>query len=334
MANNMKWWKNKSVLLTTIVCFFTVVFIFTIYNKLGKNGLTSDWVAGDPAFQRIHFENVEYRYRDEWINILCLGIDKEEEMDTRNDEDNSVGQADAIFLVSIDVKNHKIQVLSIPRDTMVNLEMHDGNGKYIGMRSGQITLQYAYGDGQELSANLMAKRVAELLNYIPIHGYVAINLESLLTINDAVGGVDMTMDEDYTLLDPSFTKGATVHLEGQKLYQYIHGRDITVRGSSYTRISRMKQYMMAFYEKAKDVLAEDLSVIPTLFDVIEKDMVTSLSNDEILYLATEALKCNFLDENMYWLPGEPVRGEIYEEYYPDVIETAEMVIELFYKPVK
>lgn len=327
--------KDRKTLYKILSLFFLSVFVVSILyvlcNLPGRNLLQSDWAAGDAAYKRISYEGATYKYREEYINILCLGVDKEEAMDTRNDEDNSVGQADAIFLVSIDVKRDEIHVLSIPRDTMVNLYMYDGDGNYKGTRSGQLTLQYAYGNGQEFSAQLVSQRVAELLNYIPIHGYVAINLESLLAINEAIGGVDITMDEDYTLLDPAFTKGATIHLEGQQLYQYIHGRDITVRGSSYTRINRMKQYMKAFYEKAKVVLAEDVSGIIPIFEAVEKDMVTSLTGTDIVYLATEAMGSSFLDENMYWLPGEPVRGEMYEEYYPDQIAITEMILDLFYE---
>ena len=325
--------KKQLYKIISIVCLAVAIgsILYVVYNLVEKNYLQSDWVAGDAAYERIGYKGVTYKYRDDFVNILCLGIDKEEAMDTRNDEDDSVGQADAIFLVSIDVKQDVIQVLSIPRDTMVDLQMYDGKGNYLGVRNGQLTLQYAYGDGQEFSAQLTSQRVAELLNYIPIHGYVAINLESLLTINDAVGGVDIAMDDDYTLLDPSFTKGSTIHLEGQKLYQYIHGRDITVRGSSYMRIDRMKQYIQAFYEKAKVLLAEDVTTILPLFEAIEKDMVTSLTAKDILYLATEALDCIFVDDNMYWLPGDPVRGEMYEEYYPDEIAITELVLDLFYE---
>lgn len=320
--------------IASIILFCCVIgagIFYLLYSQSGKRTLLENWVAGDTRYLTVRYEEEQYVYCEGMINILCLGIDKEEAMDTRNDEDNSVGQSDAIFLVSVDTKKNAIQLLSIPRDTMVELEMYDGNGEYLGNRTGQITLQYAYGDGQEKSAMLMTNRVSELLNYIPIHGYVAINLESLLRINDAVGGVDITMDDDYTLLDSSFTKGATVHLDGEKLYQYIHGRDITVRGSSYTRINRLKQYMMAFFEKAKVVLHEDTSVVIALLEELEKDMEISLTNDEIVYLVSEVLSCSFSNEDIHTLPGEPVRGEEYEEYYPNRLEIAEMILELFYE---
>ena len=307
--------------------------LYLIYTQVYRNSLFQDWVAGDERYLTISYDNKQYTYQENFINILCLGIDKEEAMDIRNDEDNSVGQADAIFLVTLDTKKNAIHMISIPRDTMVELQMYDGNGLYAGSRKGQITLQYAYGDGMKKSADLTAKRVTELLNYIPIHGYVAINLESLLRINDLVDGVDITMDEDYTLLDPSFEKGTTIHLEGKKLYQYIHGRDITVRGSSYTRIHRLKQYMMAFFDKAKIILREDISVVKPLLEELEKDMIISFSDDEIMYLITEVLSSDFFEEKIYTLPGEPVRGEIYEEYYPNVLEITELVLELYYKGI-
>lgn len=324
-------WKKKNIVIGVVLALVVIGIVYLIYQQFGKYHLLKDWVAGDERYLTVLYEDEEYRYQDDFINILCLGIDKEEPMDTRNDEDNSVGQSDAIFLVSLNIKEDTIQLLSIPRDTIVDLEMYDGNGNYLGQRAGQITLQYAYADGQEKSADLVTQRVAELLNYIPIHGYAAINLESLLRINDVIDGVDITMDEDYTLLDPSFVEGATIHLEGEKLYQYIHGRDITVRGSSYTRINRLKQYMMAVYEKVKVELKEDMSFVVPLLTELEEDMIVSLTNDEMLYVLGEALACEFSEENVYTLPGEPVRGEVYEEYYPDRIKIAEMMLELFYE---
>ena len=148
--------KKQLYKIVSLVCLLVAIgsMLYVVFNLSGKDYLQSDWVAGDAAYKRITYEDVTYKYRDELVNILCLGIDKEETMDTRNDEDNSVGQADAIFLVSIDMKRDEIQVLSIPRDTMVNLQMYDGGGDYMGMRSGQLTLQYAYGNGQELVHSL------------------------------------------------------------------------------------------------------------------------------------------------------------------------------------
>lgn len=299
--------------------------------NLKENILIQKDTVEQKAYEVITYQGKEYVYRENLVNILCMGIDKEEQMALRNDVGNSVGQADAIFLVSLDLEKDEVRVLAIPRDTMVTLQMYDGNGFYLGSGIGQLTLQYAYADGMEKSAKLMVSQVSSILNDIPINAYAAINVHSLWTLNAAIGGVDMTMDEDYTMFNPAFEKGATVHLTEKLLENYIRERDTEVAGSAYTRISRLKKYMLAYFEKAKVVLKEDITLPFRALEVLEKDMETSITADEIVYLVTEALGCSFSEENMYTLPGEQVQGPEYEEYYIDDSAAEALIIELFYE---
>lgn len=304
---------------------------FAAIRIIGRQSLTGGMIAGDSAYAVVDYQGETYQYKEHLINILCMGIDKEEEMDTRNDEDGSVGQADAIFLVSLDLEAKEVRVITVPRDTMVVLEVYTEDGKYLNSHLEQLTLQYGYADGEELSAELMCKRVSELLYYLPINAYAAINFEALWEINDAIGGVDITMDDDYTLMDSSFTKGSKVHLEGEKLISYIHGRNIMEGGSAYTRIHRLKQYMLAFVEKAKAVIKEDSTIPVTLMEQLAPNMRTSLTVNEVVYLVTEALECSFLPENMYTLEGKIEKVGYYEEYYLDGDAAAQLVIDLFYE---
>lgn len=289
-------------------------------------------IAGDKTYASIVYDEKTYTYRDDVINILCLGIDKEEAMAERGERDNSMGQADAIFLVSFDLKNQDIRVISVPRDTMVMIEMYRVDGTLMGALNGQLTLQYAYGDGQELSATKTAERLSEKLCYLPINGYVAINFESLIAINDAIGGVDITMDDDYTWIDASFVKGTTVHLEGEKAKSYVRGRDTTQYGTALTRMNRLKTYMLTFVEKAETVIKDDMSLPVRLMEELAPYIETSLSSEEIAYLASQAIKCSFLEENMYTLPGEMIHGVYYDEYYLDDDAVAALVVDLFYEP--
>lgn len=313
--------------------------VFTLIRYQGKknleeeivNGLTADAAGGDDSYKEITYNGQEYRYRDNLINIVCMGIDKDEAMDLRDNVGNSVGQSDAIFVLSIDLENEEMRILAIPRDTIVMLQMYDGEGHYVGSDWGQLTLQYAYGDGQELSATLLAGQVSGLLHQIPMNAYVAINLSSLPIINDAVGGVDITMTEDFTWLNPAFKEGETVHLEGELVEAFIRRRDTSVAGSAYTRIDRQKQYMKAFFSQAKNALKEDPTLPLSLMKTIEYHMETDLTADEVLYLATEAVDCDFSTDNMYILPGEIVKGDIYEEYQLDEEAVMELVIDLFYE---
>lgn len=317
----------SAVLVGILLC------VFLIFCMSGKKNLSENIVAYASKEKTVIYNNKEYGYRDGLINILCLGIDKEEQMALRNDVGNSVGQADAIFLASFDTKKKVVQILAIPRDTMVSLQMYDASGAYMGSGMGQLTLQYAYGDGMAKSANLMVNQVANLLYGIPINAYAAVNVHSLWVLNAAVGGVDMYMDEDYTMLNPAFVKGTTVHLTGNLLENYIRERDSTLSGTAYTRMYRLKRYMFAYYEKAKEVLKQDITLPFRLLDELQADMETTLTMKEITYLLTEVFGCSLTDESFYILPGEQVMGEEYEEFYIDENEAMELLIELFYEEV-
>ena len=325
---------RKILLKTGIVIVIIVVLVLTgICGNYfyGKSCLSRNVVPYPVDVENINFNGKNYRYRDGLINILCMGIDKEEQMALRNDVGNSVGQADAIFLVSIDVEKKEIRALAIPRDTMVTLQMYDDAGSYIGSGMGQITLQYAYGDGMEKSAQLMVSQVSQLLYNIPINGYAAINVRSLWSLNDAIGGVDMYMEEDYTLLNPAFEKGKVVHLTAKLLENYIRERDSDMPGTAYTRIHRLKQYMLAYFAKAKIALKEDVMLPFRALKALEKDMETDIVAGELMYLVTKVLGCSFSESNLYTLPGTQMQGTEYEEFYLEGIKAEELIVNLFYE---
>jgi len=297
----------------------------------GKRNIKNPIVLSEEGEENRLYNGKEYVYKENLINILCMGIDKEEQMALRNDVGNSVGQADAIFLVSIDLEEKVIRVIAIPRDTMVLLQIYNEKGAYIGSETGQLCVQYAYGDGMERSANLMVKQVSYLLQELPIHAYVAINVHSLWMLNEAVGGVDMYMEEDYTALNPAFEKGTVVHLSGKLLENYIRERDTSIAGSAYTRMHRLKQYMLEYFKKAKAALAEDPTLPLQIFGILEKDMETDITADEIAFLVTNIMQCSLTENGLYTLPGEQIQGEEYEEFYVEESAAEELIINLFYE---
>lgn len=277
----------------------------------------------------IFYQGTNYEIRDDVINILCMGVDREEDMMWDYGDGRSVGQADAIFLASMDLKKDSIRIIAVPRDTMVTLQLYDKLGMNVGAIEGQITLQYAYSDGGDMSCYLMERRVSELLCNIPIHGVIAVNLSCIPVINDAVGGVTVVMEEDYTQINPAFQKDAAVHLWGEDAVDFIQKRDTSVEGSALTRISREKQYLNAFIEQGKQAVRKDIRLPLTLMEELKNSMITSLSSTEVLYLALEAMACDFSEEDMYVLPGAIAMGDKYEEYYIDKDAVTKIVVDLF-----
>lgn len=307
----------------------SVIILLGICQK-GKTDLKMDV---ENAVQTVVWDGKEYRYREELINILCLGIDRATDLTEYDISGNRIqnGQSDAILLVSIDTENGRVRVLAVPRDTMVTLSLYSAEGLFKGNMDGQITLQYAYGDGVEQSCELVRQRTEELLFDIPIQRYAAINLRAIATINNAVGGVEVVLSEDYTDIDPDFKEGTTIRLEGDQALNFIRRRDTSVAGSALTRLDRQKQYMSAFAAQAKETVRSDITVPIHLLKALEPDMLTDISADEMLYLLIEAADLSFSDADVYILPGDTVHGKLYEEYVPDEEEIRRLVLELFYE---
>ena len=139
----------------------------------GENGTVSS-----SAQNTVEYEGSTYTYNDHLSNYLFMGIDSSEEVSNMESQMDA-GQADSIFIVSLDRAEETIQVLSIPRDTITEIEVFNPSGTSLGMTDNHINLQYAYGDGKEESCELMKTAVSNLLRGLPIQGYYSMNISGI-----------------------------------------------------------------------------------------------------------------------------------------------------------
>lgn len=252
------------------------------------------------------------------ITLLCLGVDKQVAMDERHPETNSIGQADGIFLISIDTGTKEVDIVAIPRDTVVTIEKYNHKLQYMGREEAQICLQYAYADGMEYSCELTADRVNDLFPDTTIDGYISINIEAIMEINDAVGGVEVMVEDEYTALNMGIPVGTTLNLMGDNTMLYLRLRDKSVNGSAYTRMNRIKEYITLFIPQGLSAIKEDPTLLVEMYQTLDEHMVT---NVEVGDFAEIALALSDLDmENVHFhtLQGEIVLADDgYEEFYPD-----------------
>lgn len=276
-----------------------------------------------------------YEYNENILNFLVLGID---EMGTVKEATTGMdgGQSDAIFLVIANPDNKSIKLLAINRDTMTQIRRYGMGeaGEDLWMYA-QIAVQHGFGDGKELSCELSRDAVSALLYDMPIHGYAAINMGAIPQLNDALGGVDVTvLSDDLLFLNKKWTQGTELHLEGMDAYWYVKGRDIKRVESNLGRLARQKQYLSTFIQKAISEVKRDITLPVTLYQELNKYMVTDISLDEVTYLAGELLSYHFDSNDIYTLEGTTVMGEAHEEFYPDKDAMKELVIQLFYREVE
>ena len=103
----------------------------------------------------------------------------------------------------------------------------------------------------------MVDAVSKLFYGIPINGYVAFNMETISQLNDAVGGVTVTVPEGENISD-KLKSGETVTLNGDDAVSFVRYRDTSVEGSNNLRIARQKQYLINFFSRAVKAVQKDV----------------------------------------------------------------------------
>lgn len=273
--------------------------------------------------QYVTYDGVEYEYNSDLQTILFLGVDKKEEMQVQDNAGRG-GQSDCIILFVMDKSDKSTTMLQISRNSMADVDLYDISGEYLTTEKEQIALQYAYGDGEKKSCQLTKDAVSKLMFNIPIKSYVALNIDGISSINDAIGGVEITIPQDYTGIDPMFIQGSTVTLTGEQAERYVRYRDINVTGSNGPRMERQTQFMNALMVQAKRAVGAD--GYNKLYSAAKPYMVTDMSVDELKALSDYEMK-----EEALSVPGEEVAGAEHDEFYVNDEELQKLILKVFYK---
>lgn len=281
-------------------------------------------------------EGKAYQFNDSVITILCMGIDQNtEEIRELEGVSGQSGQADTIFLAVMDPLNRQLKVIAVSRDTMTEIPSFDYHGNYIGEAVSHLGLAYAYGNGRETSCQYMVDAVSRLFYGIPINGYAAFNMETISALNDAVGGVAVTIPEGetLTLAGETLEPGTSVTLTGDMAESFVRYRDNTVHGSNNMRIARQKQFLIGFFRQAVAAIQKDASLPVTLYQDFTEEMATDIDLDNAVYLISEAAGMSFTDENLITVQGESKAGDVYDEFYVDEEALYELILDTFYTEV-
>lgn len=287
--------------------------------------------AGSNDSYDIIYEGKKYAYNKDMITLLVLGIDSTEPVAPAKDG-ISGGQSDSIFLVLMNPHTMVMDIIAIPRDTITKLWVYDIQGNFVQTGDAQICLQHGYGDGMEISNERALKAVSYLMYDLPIHSVTSINMGAVGMLNDAIGGVTLESLETFDYAGFSYIKGEPVTLKGNMAYEYVHYRDTKRHNTASERLARQKQYITLFIKQAMAAVKKDLGTVTDVYNIILDYLVTDLSLDEIVYLASEAISYDFGE--FITLQGTLDTSRKYERYYLDEYALQKLIVEKFYEEVK
>ena len=209
-------------------------------------------------------------------------------------EDQSSGNTDTILVGKIDTNLHKMDFVSIPRDTLLNM---DG-----GIRKINCVYYKARERGADAAQEIKDK-VTELIGF-EVDCYAVINLQVFMDVIDAVGGVDYYVQQEVWMDDVwqnlfTYIPQGQQHLDGYRAMCLVRYR----AGYADADLGRINIQHDFLKSVAKQMIS--LGNIPNLrkiIGILTGSVDTDLSASNIAYLARQALMCKEEDINFYTVP--------------------------------
>ena len=294
----------------------------TVYSK-GVNQ-EEEWTS-----KTISVDGVEYFPRQDITVVMALGIDEEGPVVSSGSYRNH-GEADTVMLLILDHAEESIRVLCLNRDTMVHMPVLGIDGRDSGITTyAQLALSHTYGKGLEDSCENTKKTISALLGNIVIDHYIAMNMDGIAVVNDAVGGVTVNITDDFSAVDPSLPMGE-VKLLGEQALSFIRTRKDVGNQLNISRMNRHQHYIESLLEAMKSKLKEDDAFSTQVYEELSSYMVTDCSVKVISRLME---RCSgYTLKEIVSPAGENILGEEYYEFYVDEEELDALVIRLFYAP--
>jgi LCP family protein required for cell wall assembly len=254
--------------------------------------------------KRVEYDGHTYAEKTALTSILLMGIDKTDDAVSYGARQG--GQADFLLLIVIDHQNKQIWQLQVDRDTMTPVEVLGILGNPVGTRTLQISLSHGFGLTEEACCENTVKAMSNLLEGMAIDYYVSLNLDAMERINNLLGGVTVTLEDDFSDSDPTMVPGATIKLTDEQAAIYLRARMNVGRGTNTERMARQRVYMTAALEAFETRLKESASYAETFFDGLSDGMTTNMKRGTLLGELNQAYNYETLPVST--LEGEHVIG--------------------------
>lgn len=234
-------------------------------------------------------EEIDEELVQGYTNIALFGLDTRD-----SDASLATGRSDTIMVVSINNDTSEIRMISVYRDTYLGIDDGEGNLSYKKANS-------AY-------ASYGAEGAIRMLNQnldLDITDYVTVDFYALVEVVDLMGGVELEITEaeaevinkwidatsEIVGVESSHISGAGTYVcDGVQATAYCRIRSTS--GGDFTRAQRQRKVLAQLFKSAR---SSSLSTLNSVIDAVLPDVETSLSNAEILSLASRLVNYSLAD---------------------------------------
>ena len=271
-------------------------------------------------------DGVSYFPRQDIEVFLLMGIDRFGPVEESGSYNND-GESDTVLLLIFDQRDESLRVLNLNRDTMVDMPVLGVGGRQAGTAYGQLALAHTYGSGLEDSCENTIAAISGLLQGITIDHYVSMNMDAIALLNDAVGGVAVTVEDDFSVAGSQIPMGKTV-LHGEQAVEFVRLRMDVGDQLNLSRMERQKAYMESFLQAFKEKLDESATFVLDTYEAVSDYIVTDCSGTVLSSVIEHYADYELKD--VISLEGKNVRGERHMEFYADEEALDKLLLDLFY----
>ena len=202
-------------------------------------------------------------------NIAIFGID------SREDTYSKGNRSDCIIIASINNTTKEVKLISVYRDTYVQIEGHGLD---------KITHAYSYGE-----APLAIKTLNTNLD-LNITEFVTVNFDAVKDIIDNIGGISMNITSEEVSHIHGISKAGTYNLTGEQALAYARIRHAS--GGDYKRTERMRDVLTAVANKVKTF---NVSQLNKFIDFVLPKIYTNITAADIFSLMPSATSFKITD---------------------------------------
>lgn len=278
----------------------------------------------------ITFKGETYYQKRRVTTVLLLGIDRWNDETGEGGLYRNGGQSDFLLLLAVDDNAKTVSSILFNRDTMCDITVLNVFGQELPPQTAQLCLAYSYGDGGAESAALTKAAVSALLQGQEIEHYYAMRLDGIGILNDLLGGIEVTLEDDFTMYDPAMTKGKTMRLDGKQAEIFTRYRYDVGDSSNTSRMQRQRVYGQEALRVLKEKMQESSKFIANLFDALEACSVTDMNRGFLINLANKMDSYEIKDPAL--IEGSTTigkRGTV--EFYADADSLTQALVDTLYE---
>lgn len=291
------------------------------------NDAADDPYAGQE--ESLTYYNGAWYARKELETVLVMGVDKYADDAAAEDDYTNQEQADFLLLLVLDRNAGVCTALPLNRDTMTEITALGLAGERTGTFTGQLALAHTYGSGGLDSARNEGRAVSALLYGTEIDHVMAFTMDAVPVLTDAVGGVPVLVEDDFSAMTDQLPMGQEVTLRGELALTFVRGRgSMGGEKTNLNRMARQNAYLQGLYRRLQDTAQDEGFLTQLLLELspyLDTDCTAAQLND--LYQTVVQDRLAVLDAPA----GEAVVGDEFMEFHVDEDALQQTVIELFYE---